>query len=87
MHDLTQGSITQNVIKMALPIFFGMLFQVAYFLIDLYFVSRLGQASIAGVNAAGNLNFIVMALTQVLGVGTTTLIANCSASPGRHHNR
>jgi putative MATE family efflux protein len=75
MHDLTQGSITQNVVKMALPIFFGMLFQVAYFLIDLYFVSRLGQASIAGVNAAGNLNFIVMALTQVLGVGTTTLIA------------
>ena len=76
MHDLTQGSIPQNIVKMALPIFFGMLFQVLYFLVDLYFVSRLGQASIAGVNAAGTLNFIVMAMTQVLGVGTTTLIAH-----------
>ena len=76
MHDLTQGSISQNIIKMALPIFFGMLFQVMYFLVDLYFVSRLGQASIAGVNAAGTLNFIVMAMTQVLGVGATTLIAH-----------
>jgi len=75
MHDLTQGSITKHIVTMAVPIFVGMFFQVSYFLIDLYFVSRLGEASIAGVNAAGTLNFVVMALTQVLAVGTTTLIA------------
>jgi putative MATE family efflux protein len=75
MHDLTQGSITQHIIKMAVPIAIGMLFQTLYFLVDLYFVARIGGAAIAGVSAAGNIMFIVMALTQVLGVGTVTLIA------------
>src|SRR5690242_7637465 len=75
MHDLTQGSITQHLIKMAVPIAIGMLFQTLYFLVDLYFVAHIGDAAIAGVGAAGNLMFVVMALTQVLGVGTVTLIA------------
>jgi putative MATE family efflux protein len=75
MHDLTQGSITRHLIKLAMPIAVGMLFQTLYYLIDLYFVAHIGDAAIAGVGAAGNLTFIVMALTQVLGVGTVTLIA------------
>src|SRR5450432_1766725 len=75
MQDLTQGSIPKHVVRMAMPIAMGMFFQTMYVLVDLYFVSRLGKASIAGVSAAGNIAFIVMALTQVLGVGTVTLIA------------
>jgi putative MATE family efflux protein len=54
----------------------GMVFQMAYYLVDLFFVGRLGDAAIAGVSAAGNLQFIVMAVTQVLGVGTMVLIAH-----------
>jgi len=75
MHDLTQGSITQHIIKLAIPIAVGMLFQTLYFLVDLFFVARIGDAAIAGVSAGGTLTFVVMALTQVLGVGTVALIA------------
>ena len=75
MHDLTKGSIPRHIIQMAVPIAVGMLFQTLYLLIDLYFVARIGGAAIAGVGAAGNLTFVVMALTQVLGVGTVALIA------------
>ncbi|HEY2629611.1 MAG TPA: MATE family efflux transporter, partial [Usitatibacter sp.] len=39
-------------------------------------VSRLGEAAIAGVSSAGNLFFIVMALTQMLGVGTVALMSH-----------
>ena len=53
----------------------GMIFQTLYYLVDLYFVARLGDAALAGVSAAGNVQFLVMALTQVLGVGTMALIA------------
>ena len=53
-----------------------MLFQTLYYLVDLYFVSKLGDAAIAGVSAAGNVQFIVMSLTQILGVGTMALIAH-----------
>jgi putative MATE family efflux protein len=75
MRDLTTGSIDRHLVAMATPIAAGMIFQTLYFLVDLYFVGRLGGAAIAGVGSAGNLTFLVMALTQVLGVGTVALIA------------
>jgi putative MATE family efflux protein len=74
--DLTAHSIGKHILQMALPIAAGMLFQTLYFLIDLYFVAHLGDAAIAGVSAAGNIMFIVFALTQVLGVGTVALISH-----------
>jgi putative MATE family efflux protein len=76
MKDLTHGSIAKTIVQMAVPIAAGMFFQTLYFLIDLYFVSGLGDAAIAGVGAAGNVMFIVFALTQVLGVGTVALISH-----------
>jgi putative MATE family efflux protein len=75
MKDLTQGSIPHHLLRMAAPIAIGMMFQMAYVLIDLYFVARLGDAAVAGVSTAGNVQFIIMAVTQVLGVGTMALIA------------
>jgi putative MATE family efflux protein len=75
MKDLTQGSIVRNILAMAAPMAAGMIFQTLYFLVDLYFVAGLGDASVAGVSAAGTLMFVIMALTQVLGVGTVALIA------------
>ena len=75
MRDLTQGTIPANLVHMAVPIAVGMLAQTLYFLVDLYFVAQLGDAAIAGVSAAGIAMFIVMALTQTLGVGTAALVA------------
>jgi putative MATE family efflux protein len=76
MKDLTQGSIAGHLIALAVPTAAGMLFQTLYFFVDLYFVAELGDAAVAGVSAAGNVMFIVMALTQVLGVGTVALISH-----------
>jgi len=53
-----------------------MIFQTLYFLADLYFVGRLGKEAIAAVSLAGNLMLVVLAITQALGVGTTTLISH-----------
>lgn len=76
MHDLTQGSIPRHILRLAAPMAIGMGFQMAYYLVDLYFVGRLGDAALAGVSAAGNLQFINLAITQVLGIGTMVLIAH-----------
>jgi putative MATE family efflux protein len=83
MNDLTQGSITRHIVKMAVPMALGMLFQTAYLLIDLYFVAALGDAALAGVSSAGALQYVVMAVTQVLGVGTVALIAQASGRKDR----
>jgi len=68
---------------MAVPLAIGMVFQTLYYLVDLFFVAKLGDAAIAGVSSAGNLQFLVMALTQVLGVGTMALIAHASGRKDR----
>jgi len=75
MRDLTHGPIPGHLLTMAAPIAAGMLAQTLYFLVDLYFVAQLGDAAIAGVSAAGLAMFIVMALTQSLGVGAMALIS------------
>lgn len=76
MKDLTQGSIAGHLVAMAIPMALGMIFQTLYYFVDLYFVAQLGDAAVAGVSAAGNATFIVLALTQVLGVGTTALVSH-----------
>jgi putative MATE family efflux protein len=83
MQDLTNGSIAAHIGRLAAPIAAGMVFQTLYYLVDLYFVARLGGTAIAGVSAAGNVAFIVMALTQVLGVGTMVLISHAAGRKDR----
>src|SRR5438046_85424 len=76
MQDLTTGPITRHLLKTTGFMLVTMLFQTLYFLIDLYWVGRLGTAAVAAVGIAGNLTFIVLALTQMLGVGTTAVISH-----------
>ena len=78
MKDLTKGPIPQHLIAMAIPIFAGMVFQTLYFLVDLYFVAGLGDAPLAGVGSAGNLTMVIVALTQMLGVGTVALVSHAA---------
>ena len=75
MRDLTKGSITGHLLTMGLFIAVAMLVQTAYFLIDLYFVSQIGKAAVAGVSAAGNMMFLAMSISQAIGVGITALVS------------
>ena len=76
MKDLTNGSIVRHILVMAPPIMAGMVTIMICQLVDLYFVSGLGDAAVAGVAAAGNAGFLVNGLMQVLGVGAGALIAH-----------
>jgi putative MATE family efflux protein len=78
MKDLTQGSVVRHLVHMASFMAVSMLMQTLYLLADLYFVGRLGREAIAAVGVAGNLTMIVMALTQMLSVGTTALLAHAA---------
>jgi len=53
-----------------------MVSQTVYLFADLYFVGQLGKEAIAAVSLAGNLMMVVLAITQTLGVGTTTLVSH-----------
>jgi putative MATE family efflux protein len=75
MQDLTKGSITRHLVGMAAFIALGLVFQTAYFVVDLFFVARLGPDALAGVSAAGSATFLGLAASQIIAVGCLSLIA------------
>jgi MATE family, multidrug efflux pump len=85
MKDLTTGSVTKHLLHMSAFLAASMLVQTLYLLADLYWVGRLGKEAIAAVGVAGNLTMVVLALTQMLGVGTTTLIAQAAGRKDQGH--
>ncbi|HEV8445079.1 MAG TPA: MATE family efflux transporter, partial [Steroidobacteraceae bacterium] len=85
MKDLSTGSIPKHVANMSLQMFVGMVVQVAYFVTDLKFVSMIGNNVAAGFSVAGNLWFFVLALTQILNVGTAAMVSH--AVGAKQHER
>jgi putative MATE family efflux protein len=83
VQDLTTGSLTRHLLKTTGFMLVSMVFQTLYVLVDLYWVGRLGTEAVAAVAISGNLMFIVLAATQMLGVGTTTLISHAAGRKDR----
>src|SRR5213082_968634 len=85
MKDLTQDSVTKHLLQMTAFLAMSMVVQTLYLLADLYWVGHLGKEAIAAVGLAGNITMIVLALTQMLGVGTTTLISQAAGRKDQPH--
>jgi len=85
MNDLTKGPVGRHILQLSSFIALTTVFQTLYFLADLYFVGRLGREAIAAVALGGNLMMLVLALTQSLGVGATSLIAQAIGRQDRRH--
>src|SRR5213592_315976 len=80
MKDLTTGSVTRHLLHMSAFLAASMVVQTLYLLADLYWVGHLGKEAIAAVGVAGNIMMVVLALTQALGVGTTTVISHAAGA-------
>src|SRR5262245_18522153 len=83
MQDLTSSSILNHLLKTSSFMLVSMVFQTVYVLVDLYWVGRLGTDAVAAVAVCGNLMFVVLAITQMLGVGTTTLVSHAAGRKDR----
>lgn len=61
MKDMTVGSPIRLILGFAIPLFFGMLFQQFYSLMDMIIVGKfLGAKSLAAVGATGSINFMII---------------------------
>jgi putative MATE family efflux protein len=83
MHDMTQGPIRGHVLRMMSFMLVTMVTQVLYNLIDTYWVSRLGKQAIAAVGMSGNLMFVVIAISQAIGVGVVALVSQAAGRKSR----
>src|SRR5438132_13305958 len=63
----------------------SMVGQMLYLLLDMYWVAHLGKEAIAAIGVAGAQMMIVLALTQMLGVGTTAVISQAAGRKDQTH--
>ena len=72
---LTVGDVNRQIISMALPMFFGIIGMIAFNLIDIYFIGRLGTLELAAISFTFPVVFIIGSVALGLGIGATALIS------------
>ena len=79
--DLTQGKITEKLVKLSLPIMATSFIQMAYNMIDMIWVGKAGSSSVAAVGTAGFFTWLAMAFITISKVGAEVKVAQ---SMGQH---
>lgn len=72
---MTKGSITKNLIRFAIPLFFGQLLQQLYNVVDSVVVGNvLGKEALAAVSTTGSLIFLMVGFINGLFMGNSVII-------------
>ncbi len=73
---MLSGSISRSIIKFAIPLFFGNLFQQLYNTADSLIVgNKLGDTALAAVSSTGTLIFLLIGFFQGIGMGAGVVVA------------
>jgi Na+-driven multidrug efflux pump len=72
---LLEGSIVRSLFLLALPIMGANILQVAYQIVDAFWVGRLGAAAVAAVSITLPVMFVLIAAGMGFAIAGTTLIA------------
>src|ERR1700758_5531092 len=72
---LLEGPIPRSLFLLAFPIMGGNILQIAYQLVDAFWVGRLGAAAVASVSVSMPLMFLMMSIGMGFTIAGSTLIA------------
>lgn len=76
MTDMTTGSPAGHILKFALPLLVGNLFQQLYNMVDSLVVGNfVGADALAAVGACGSMNFLFFSLSSGLAIGIGIIVA------------
>lgn len=73
--DFTQGAVTKQIVSMAMPIMGIAFLQMAYNLVDMFWLGREGSAEMAAVGAAGFFVWFASAIALIPKLGAEVLIS------------
>lgn len=74
-HDYTKGDISEAVILLAIPMILEIALESVFAIVDMFFVSKLGQNAVATVGFTESVITIVYSLAIGLSVGATAVVA------------
>jgi len=76
MTDLTSGNVAKQILKFALPMLLGSIFQQLYSIVDTIIVGKyLGKEALASVGASFPIIFTIIALVIGIGSGASVVIS------------
>jgi len=78
--NLVTDPLRPTLIKLTLPMMFGMISLMLFNLVDIYFVAQLGSEQMAALAFTLPVTFSVVSLAIGLGVGTSATLARCLGS-------
>ena len=73
--DLTSGNIVDKLVRLSLPIMGTAFIQIAYSLIDMIWVGKIGSKSVAAVGTAGFYPWLAMAFIMISKIGGEIKVA------------
>lgn len=73
--DLTKGSITKNLLHMAVPSMIGFGAQMLYDLVDIFWLGQMSSNAVAGVTVFSTVFWLFEALNEVIGSSSIALIS------------
>src|SRR5690554_1488147 len=76
IEPLTEGSIFQSLLNLAIPIILANILQTAYQLIDTFWLGRLGANAVAAVSLSFPILFLILSVGAGLTLAGTVIVAH-----------
>jgi len=73
--NMTEGNIARSLLKMALPVMGTSFLQMAYNLIDMIWIGKMGSGAVAAIGSAGFFLWLSFAFISISQVGAQVKIA------------
>ncbi|MCK4259842.1 MAG: MATE family efflux transporter [Halanaerobiales bacterium] len=73
--DLTQGSITKNLVYVSIPTMLGFMAQTLYDVVDMIWIGRISGKAVAAVTVFATIFWVVEVLNEIIGTSSVSLIS------------
>ncbi len=85
--ELTEGAIGPLLVRLTIPMVFGVLSMVLYNLVDAFFVGRLGREQLAALSFTFPVVLVIGSLSLGIGMGTAAVVSRAIGAGDRERVR
>lgn len=83
-NTITEGNINKSLVKLTIPMMFGILGMVAFNLADTYFIGKLGTIQMAAVSFTFPVVLVLNSFTLGLAIGTSSVVSRAVGENNRN---
>lgn len=73
--DLTQGSITRHLIRLSVPMTWGILAIISFQLVNMFYISMLGTQALAAITFTFPVTYTLFSIVMGMGIATSSVIS------------